>query len=76
MPRALIIGGTGLIGRATARRLLAADWEVDLTGRDPARLSADGAAAGARFIAADRDDPDQLLAALGSGADLLVDCIC
>jgi NAD(P)-dependent dehydrogenase (short-subunit alcohol dehydrogenase family) len=35
MPRALILGGTGAIGRATARRLLTADWRVDLTGRNP-----------------------------------------
>jgi NAD(P)-dependent dehydrogenase (short-subunit alcohol dehydrogenase family) len=35
MPRALILGGTGAIGRATARRLLTAGWRVDLTGRNP-----------------------------------------
>ncbi|MCQ4079971.1 NAD(P)H-binding protein [Streptomyces sp. RB6PN25] len=75
-PRALIIGGTGLIGRATARRLLAAGWHVDLTGRNPDRLPHDIAAAGGTFIAADRHDPAQLLAALGEGTDLLVDCIC
>lgn len=66
MPRALILGGTGSIGRATARRLLASGWEVDVTGRDPAHMPRDLAAAGGRFVAADR----------GDGADLLVDCIC
>ena len=76
MPRAVILGGTGPIGRATARRLLAADWEVDVTGRDPARLPADLAAAGTGFVAADRGDPEELAAAFGTGADLLVDCIC
>jgi nucleoside-diphosphate-sugar epimerase len=76
MPRALIVGGTGLVGRATARRLLAAGWAVDLTGRDRAHMPADIAAAGGTFIAADRDDTDQLIAALGGGADLIVDCIC
>jgi nucleoside-diphosphate-sugar epimerase len=76
MPRALIVGGTGLVGRAVARRLLAKGWEVDVTGRDPAHLPDDLAAAGGRFVAAARDDSDQLLAALGAGADLLVDCIC
>ncbi len=76
MPRALVVGGTGLIGRATARRLLAAGWHVDLTGRNPAHVPADVAAAGGTFIPADRDDSAQLRAALGSGADLLVDCIC
>ncbi len=76
MPRALIVGGTGLIGRATASRLLAAGWQVDLTGRNSAHMPAEIAAAGGRFVAADRGDSDQLLTALGGGADLLVDCIC
>lgn len=76
MPRALVLGGTGLIGRAVARRLLAAGWQVDLTGRNPAHLPVDVAAAGGRFVAADRGDPDRLQAALGAGADLLVDCLC
>ena len=76
MPRALIVGGTGLIGCAVARRLLADGWDVDLTGRNPARLPPDIAAAGGTFVAADRGDLDQLVAALGDGADLLVDCIC
>jgi nucleoside-diphosphate-sugar epimerase len=76
VPRALIVGGTGLIGRATARRLLAAGWQVDLTGRDPEHLPVEVAAAGGRFVAAERDDTVALLAALGGGADLLVDCLC
>ena len=76
MPRALILGGTGLVGRATAARLLAAGWQVDLGGRDPAHLPPDVAAAGGRFVAADRGHIGELLAALGDGADLVVDCIC
>jgi nucleoside-diphosphate-sugar epimerase len=76
MPRALIIGGTGQIGRATAARLLAAGWHVDLTGRDPAHMPAEVASGGGRFVRADRDDSEQLVSALGDGADLLVDCIC
>jgi nucleoside-diphosphate-sugar epimerase len=76
MSRALILGGTGQIGRAAARRLLASGWQVDLVGRDPAHLPADIADAGGRFVTADRGHPEQLRAALGGGADLLVDCIC
>jgi nucleoside-diphosphate-sugar epimerase len=76
MPRALIIGGTGQIGRATAKRLLAAGWDVDLTGRDAAHMPAEIASAGARFVVADRDDSERLIGAFGDGADLLVDCIC
>jgi nucleoside-diphosphate-sugar epimerase len=76
MPRALVLGGTGSIGRATALRLLAAGWEVDVTGRDPAHMPREVAAAGGTFVAADRADARALAAALGDGADLLVDCIC
>jgi nucleoside-diphosphate-sugar epimerase len=76
VPRALIIGGTGSTGRATARRLLSAGWDVGLTGRDPDRMPADIAVAGGMFTAADRADAGRLAAALGGGADLLVDCLC
>jgi phosphoglycerate dehydrogenase-like enzyme len=47
---ALVIGGTGLIGRAVARRLLWAGWQVTVTGRDPRRMPADLAAAGVRLM--------------------------
>src|SRR5512132_4438255 len=76
MARALVLGGTDAIGRATALRLLTAGWQVDVTGRDKSRMPADVAAAGGRSLASDRDDDRQLAAALGDGADLLVDCIC
>jgi hypothetical protein len=74
--RAVIIGGTGAIGRATARLLLAAGWSVELTGRDPARMPRDIAAPGGRFTAADRSGTGRLRAVFGNGADLLVDCAC
>jgi nucleoside-diphosphate-sugar epimerase len=74
--RAVIVGGTGAIGRAAARRLLAAGWSVELTGRDPARMPPDIAASGGRFTAAGRGDQEQLRAVFGHGADLLVDCVC
>ncbi|MDI5969245.1 NAD(P)H-binding protein [Streptomyces sp. SL13] len=76
MSRALVLGGTGLIGRAVARRLLDAGWQVDLAARDAARMPAGLAADGARFVTVDRDDPASLAGALGPGADLLVDCLC
>ena len=76
MKRALILGGSGQIGLATARRLVAAGWDVHVTGRDPAKLPAELASAGVRFLASDRRDAVALAAALGDGADLLVDCIC
>ena len=65
-----------MIGRATARRLAAAGWRVEVTGRDPAHFPRELAEAGVRFHAADRADAARLRAVLGGGADLLVDCIC
>jgi nucleoside-diphosphate-sugar epimerase len=76
MPRAVILGGTGAIGRATARRLLAAGWAVDLTGREPRRMPADISAAGGRFFTAERGDADRVREAFGDGPELLVDCVC
>ena len=75
MRRALILGGTGLIGGSVASRLLAAGWQVDVTGRDPGHLPTELATAGASFIQADRADDRALAAAAGGGADLIVDCV-
>jgi nucleoside-diphosphate-sugar epimerase len=74
--RALVIGGTGLVGRATARRLLASGWQVDVAGRNVERMPGDIVSAGGKFIHADRHDSEQLRVAIGDGADLVVDCIC
>jgi nucleoside-diphosphate-sugar epimerase len=76
MPRAVILGGTGVLGRAAARRLLAAGWTVEVTGRDPAHIPEDLSAAGARFHTVDRHDQAALARLLGDGADLLVDMLC
>jgi nucleoside-diphosphate-sugar epimerase len=76
MPRALILGGTGMIGRATALRLCAAGWAVDVTGRDATHVPEELLRPGVTFLPANRDDPSALSAAMGDGADLLVDCIC
>ena len=37
---AIITGATGAIGSATARRLVAAGWDVAVVGRDPGRVDA------------------------------------
>ena len=50
MPRALVLGGTGLVGRAVARRLLGEGWQVDLTGRDPGHLPDDDGGDAARRL--------------------------
>lgn len=37
---AIVTGATGAIGSATARRLVAAGWDVAIVGRDPSRVDA------------------------------------
>ncbi|HKX75838.1 MAG TPA: NAD-dependent epimerase/dehydratase family protein [Acidimicrobiia bacterium] len=76
MTRAFILGGTGVAGRAVARRLLEAGWRVDVVGRNAGHLPPELAEAGCRFHAVDRNDTAGLRAAFGKEADLLVDCVC
>jgi nucleoside-diphosphate-sugar epimerase len=74
VPRAFILGGTGQIGRAAARRLAEHGWEVAVASRSgclPGGLEE----LGIRAHRVDRTEPGQLEAALGEGADLLVDAV-
>ncbi|MEQ1771582.1 MAG: NAD-dependent epimerase/dehydratase family protein, partial [Devosia sp.] len=70
---AFIIGGTGMIGIATAAELLRAGWRVTLshTGKRPA----ENVPAGAEIVALDRGDTEALRSALGTGADALIDMV-
>lgn len=70
-----VLGGTGQIGRACARRFLEAGWSVALAGRDPAHMPADLAHAGVRFARVDRSEPGAVAAAVGEGVDVLVDVV-
>ena len=74
MPRAVLIGGTGLIGRAAARALAEDGWEVVAVSRS-GTLPEGLAALGVQAVAADRADDEQLRAALGSGADVVYDSV-
>ena len=76
MKRAVILGGTGVLGRAIAWRLIRAGWAVDVTGRDGRKMPRDLAEAGARFIPSERRDHAALARVIGNGADLLVDAVC
>lgn len=76
MPRAVILAGTGAVGWATARRLLAGGWQVVVTGRVPEHAPPGLAELGGRFLRSDRHDPADLAGSLAGGADLVVDCAC
>lgn len=71
--RAVILGGTGAIGGATALRLATAGWRVEVTGRDASSMPPELAQAGVQFHEIDRQDAaahDHLIA---DGTDLVVD---
>ena len=74
MARAVLIGGTGMIGRATARALAEDGWEVVAVSRSGA-LPDGLAELGVQAAMADREDDAQLRAALGAGADVVYDSV-
>lgn len=65
----VVVGATGAIGSAVARRLAARGMAVHLVGRDPARLGALATTLGASHAAADVLDEAAL--AVAAGADAL-----
>jgi len=74
MPRAVLIGGTGQIGRAAARALAEDGWEVVAVSRSGG-LPGGLAELGVQAIQADRADDADLRAALGQGADVVLDTV-
>ncbi|GAA5197704.1 nucleoside-diphosphate sugar epimerase [Microbacterium jejuense] len=73
--RAVILGGTGAIGGATALRLATAGWSVDVTGRSPELMPRALHDAGVRFHEIERDDTRTIGQLVGTGAELLVDLL-
>lgn len=74
MPRAVLIGGTGMIGRAAARALATDGWDVIAVSRS-GTLPEGLAELGVESVVADRADDAQLRAALGSGVDVVLDTV-
>jgi nucleoside-diphosphate-sugar epimerase len=75
VPRAIVLGGNGQVGSATAARLAASGWEVTATGRAEGRFPAELRAAGVRFVRSDRYSGTDLGQVLAAGADVVVDCV-
>jgi nucleoside-diphosphate-sugar epimerase len=67
MGKAVVLGGSGQIGLAVAEHLAGAGWEVSLISRTAPPIEGPW-----RHIAADRGELPKVI---GSGADLLLDCI-
>jgi nucleoside-diphosphate-sugar epimerase len=74
VPRAVLIGGTGLIGRAAARALAVDGWEVVAVSRS-GQLPDGLAELGVESMVADRADDAQLREAIGAGADVVYDSV-
>jgi len=72
---AFILGGTGQIGRAITGNLLDAGWRVTVAHRGSRELPNELVARGAKIITLNRETPDELPRALGSGADALIDVV-
>src|SRR3954465_4791597 len=72
MPRAVLIGGNGMIGRAAARALAGDGWKVVAVSRSGS-LPEGLAELGVEAVVADREDDAQLRAALLGGAEVLFD---
>ena len=73
--RAVVLGGTGALGGATALRLARAGWDVDVTGRDGSRMPVELSGAGVRFHRVERSDARGINRLVGDGTDLLVDLV-
>lgn len=74
MPRAILIGGNGQIGRSAAPALARDGWDVLVVSRSGS-LPDGFAELGIRAAQADRADDAQLCAAVGDGADVVVDMV-
>lgn len=71
---ALIVGGTGQIGRAAARNLLNHGWRVRLAQRSTDGVPPD-LVGRVEAVTLDRERPGALAAAIGGGADAMIDTV-
>ncbi|WP_287930754.1 NAD-dependent epimerase/dehydratase family protein [Arthrobacter sp.] len=73
--RAILLGGTGAIGGATALLLAKSGWTVEVTGRDQSRMPQELSDLDVRFHQVDRSDTRGVEHLVGDGSDLLVDLL-
>jgi nucleoside-diphosphate-sugar epimerase len=73
--KALVLGGSGQIGRAVATRLIDAGWSVVCAQRNPNSLPDALLARGAIPLALDREDATALRGAVANGFDAAIDTV-
>ncbi|MDC7121345.1 NmrA family NAD(P)-binding protein [Cellulomonas fimi] len=75
MRTALVVGGTGQVGRAVVPVLVADGWRVRVLSRGGRQDAATVEAWGATSVVGDRHDADVLDRALADGVDVVVDVV-
>ncbi|GCE76674.1 NAD-dependent epimerase/dehydratase family protein [Cellulomonas biazotea] len=75
MRSALVVGGTGQVGRAVVPALVADRWDVRVLSRGSRHDDRTVEEWGARTVVGDRHDPDVLDRALRGGVDVVVDVV-
>jgi len=73
--QAVIVGGTGQIGRACARNLAQRGWDVVALSRGEREVPDDLDVHGIEHRTIDREDAGALRAALGGDVDVLIDVV-
>lgn len=73
--RALILGGSGQIGRAAAVQMADAGWAVTCAQRGRTAPPADFVEHGVACVPFDREAPGAVKALIGSGADAVIDIV-
>ncbi|GCD20417.1 NAD-dependent epimerase/dehydratase family protein [Cellulomonas algicola] len=75
MRTALVVGGTGQVGRAVVPALVADGWQVRVLSRGSRQDAATVEGWGATSVVGDRHDPDVRDRALAGGVDVVVDVV-
>lgn len=75
MPKVIVVGSTGQVGRAVVADFAAAGWDVTAVHRGRQAVPPSWGEFGVSDVVADRSEPGQLEAALAPGADAVVDVV-
>lgn len=75
MPKVIVVGSTGQVGRAVVADFAAAGWDVTAVHRGRQAVPPSWRELGVSDVLADRSEPGQLEAVLATGADTVVDVV-
>ncbi len=75
MPKVIVVGSTGQVGRAVVADFAAAGWDVTAVHRGRQSVPPSWGELGVSDVVADRSEPGRLEAVLATGADTVVDVV-